>query len=330
LFDAWQATLDQTTGWLWETIMGELIPVLQKHSQSAIVIPVGQLAFLPLHAAWTEDESRPTRRRYALDEMTFTYAPSAHALWQASLAVARPTDRLLAVENPEADHPGRSLAFAEDEVKAVLSGFDKTRIQHLQGKDATREVVKEEMQQAEVLHFATHGNAGWEKAEQAQLRLADGSLTLPDIFALPLHQTRLAVLSACETGVPGLELIDEMIGLPAGMMQAGVPGVIGSLWSVSDMSTAMLMARFYSLWRQESKAEKRPAPQEALRQAQIWLRDSTTQQKKELFEDFVEGQAVGMSADTAEAFYEHIAWKDPKARIFSSPFYWAAFTYTGI
>ena len=216
------------------------------------------------------------------------------------------------------DNPDRSLRFAEYEVQAALDMFKQSK--HLHGNDALIEVVKKEMQNTQVLHFATHGRAGWEKEEQAQLKLADNDLTLPDIFELNLNQTRLAVLSACETGVPGLKLIDEMIGLPAGMMQAGVPGVIGSLWSVNDKSTALLMARFYSLWRKEHCA-----PQEALRQAQIWLRDTTTTQKMEWFE-----QTVHLSTYIAQAFYERIAWDEPDMRVFKSPYFWAAFTYTGV
>jgi CHAT domain-containing protein len=116
-----------------------------------------------------------------------------------------------------------------------------------------------------------------------------------------------------------------MIGLPAGMLQAGVPGVIGSLWGVDDASTAMLMARFYYLWR-----DIKLAPQEALRKAQIWLRDSTTKQKKGWLDQLIDGEITGMSSTTAQAFYEYIAWKSPEARTFTSPFFWAAFTYTGI
>jgi CHAT domain-containing protein len=250
--------------------------------------------------------------------MNISYAPSAYTLWQASLAVERPAGILVAVDNPDG-----TLRYSKDEVQAAMDVFQQ--VNYLPGKKATAKAVKKAMQKSHVLHFSTHGRAGWEKAEQARLKLADGALTLPDIFELDLDQARLAVLSACETGVPGLELIDEMIGLPAGMMQAGVPGVVGSLWSVDDMSTAMLMACFYSLWRVEELA-----PQKALHRAQIWLRDSTTEQKKELFERFIDGQKVGMSANTAQSFYEHIAWKDPHARVFASPFYWAAFTYTGI
>jgi CHAT domain-containing protein len=187
------------------------------------------------------------------------------------------------------------------------------------------ETVKAAMRSAHVLHFSCHANAGWEKEDEARLILADGSLKLPELFELNLRQARLAVLSACETGVPSLKLIDEVIGLPAGMMQAGVPGVVGSQWRVDDQSTAMLMARFYSLWRQEGCP-----PREALRQAQIWLRDSTTAQKKELFGNIMDGRAAGLSVEAAETFYDYIQWKKAGERTFESPYYWAAFTYTGV
>ena len=91
------------------------------------------------------------------------------------------------------------------------------------------------------------------------------------------------------------------------------------------MSTAMLMARFYNLWREENLH-----PQEALCQAQIWLRDSTTVLKKELFKHFVDTHTVCMSVGTAQAFYQHIGWDDDEARVFELPFYWVAFTYTGV
>jgi CHAT domain-containing protein len=325
LFKAWQQTLDDTTRWLWNAFMGDLADRLRPFVSSAVLIPSGYLALLPLHAAWIEDMTQSTRRRYVLDEMNFTYAPSAHALWQSGLAAGRPAESLLAVDNPEAEVQGRSLAFSGDEVEAVLSGFEKSNRRHLPGRAANLEEVKRHMQTTHVLHFSCHANAGWDKEDEARLVLADGDLKLPDLFDLDLRQARLAVLSACETGVPSLKLIDEVIGLPAGMMQAGVPGVVGSLWPVSDQSTSMLMARFYRLWRTEGCS-----PQEALRQAQIWLRDSTTVQKKKFFSTLMDDTAAGMSAEIAEVFYEYIAWKKSEARTFASPYYWAAFTYTGL
>ena len=175
-----------------------------------------------------------------------------------------------------------------------------------------------------MVHFSTHGSAGWDKEEQARLKLADGYLTLPELFDIHLDHTRLAVLSACETGVPSLKLIDEVVGLPAGMMQAGVPGVIGSLWSVNDMSTALLMARFYISWHKENCA-----PQEALRQAQCWLRDSTTEQKQQFLKS-IAGKLSPVSAKAAVFFYERLRISNENNVDFSSPYHWAAFTYTGV
>src|SRR5262249_12468477 len=62
----------------------------------------------------------------------------------------------------------------------------------------------------------------------------------------------------------------ELVGFPSGFMLAGVPGVIGTLWPVSDISTAVLLGRFYANLLQD-----RSEPALALNSAQQWLRDST-------------------------------------------------------
>ncbi len=172
-----------------------------------------------------------------------------------------------------------------------------------------------------MLHFSTHGLAGWGDDESARLLLADGDLTLPEVYDLKLDRSRLAVLSACETAVPGLKNLDEMIALPSGWMQVGVPGVVGTLWAVNDLSTAMLITRFYDLWRQEGL----PLPQ-ALRQAQRWLRD-LYQDEAALaeLEAMAEQMHLRMPVQQAKAFLSQALLRD-----FSHPFYWASFTFTGI
>lgn len=316
---AWQETLDNITQWLWDVALGMVVSVLKaSNHESAILIPAGYLALLPLHSAWVKDPTRHGRKRFALDELNITYVPSTHALWQVSMVVDRPTEHLMAVNNPDG-----SLAHLEFGVQAIVDMFVQST--HMRGKDATIEAVKEEMQKADVLHFFTHGSAGWQAEEQARLVLADGYLTLPEIFQLRLNKTRLAVLSACETGVPGLKLMDEMIGLPAGLMQAGVPGIVGSLWSVSAISTVLLMIFFYKTWRQDGLN-----PQDALRQAQFWLRDSTREQKKRLFKTFILKNTSTINMDTAISMYKYLSFAEPNEIDFSSPYFWGAFSYTGV
>jgi CHAT domain-containing protein len=57
----------------------------------------------------------------------------------------------------------------------------------------------------------------------------DEILTLRDLFDLKLPGIRLAILSVCETGLPGTQLPDEVVSLPTGLLQAGVAGVVASL-----------------------------------------------------------------------------------------------------
>jgi CHAT domain-containing protein len=75
------------------------------------------------------------------------------------------------------------------------------------------------------------------------LSLADLQNDIVDMFS-----ARLVTLSACKTGITDVMIgsADEFVGLPAGFMLAGVPWVISSLWSVLDISTTILMQRFYS------------------------------------------------------------------------------------
>jgi CHAT domain-containing protein len=167
--------------------------------------------------------------------------------------------------------------------------------------------------------------------ESGLLLAQDDWLTLRDLLAQRIPGSRLAVLSACETGIPGTELPDEVIGLPTGLQQVGVAGVIASLWSVSDISTALLVTRFYHLWRGDGLE-----PPEALRQAQIWLRDTTNGEKKAYFQQFLpefspkQELMQHMFRHVAEQFYRFFVFEDNDTKAFAHPFYWAAFHYVGV
>ena len=338
--EAWFAALDRTTRWLWEVVLGPLVdhlcpppvpPALPVALEAVgavpgvrgTLIPAGLLSLLPLHAAWTDDPNRPTRRRYALDEVICSYAPNARALASAREIAARvPPDTLLAIDNPDG-----SLRFSRQEVEAVLSYFPEPKRRLLGGPAATRQAVMQHLPDHAVLHFSTHGWAGWAEPLESGLLMADKPpLTLRNLLDLRLPGARLAALSACETGLPGTEFPDEVIGLPTGLIQAGVAGVVASLWSVNDLSTAMLMERFYRSWK-----EGHLPPATALRNAQRWLRDTTNRDKAEYFRRNVpELDGVRMPKVVAADLYVDRMLRNPDARDYAHPFWWAAFCLTGI
>lgn len=96
---------------------------------------------------------------------------------------------------------------------------------------------------------------------------ADGKVTAGDIAKMDLRNCRLAVLSACETGLGHLGT-DGVFGLQRGFKNAGVQTIVMSLWSVNDKATYEMMTQFY----RALYAAKGVTPNEALRTAQKYLR----------------------------------------------------------
>lgn len=79
----------------------------------------------------------------------------------------------------------------------------------------------------------------------AKGRQVDGFLPLLDIYKMHLD-TRLVVLSACDTYI-GNDLRGEgLLGLARGFLYAGARQVVASLWKVDDRATAVFMDQFYT------------------------------------------------------------------------------------
>ena len=80
-----------------------------------------------------------------------------------------------------------------------------------------------------------------------QTPLNDGVITAEEIAMLDLRNTKLVVLSACETAI-GENLQEGFGGLVRAFKNAGVKSVLASLWKVPDDATAKLMLSFYKLF----------------------------------------------------------------------------------
>lgn len=319
--EAWFLALDSTAQWLWQVAMGPIVEALASFPR-AVLIPTGFLSLLPLHASWKEDKSKPTGRHYALDSLAFSYAPSAKSLLAVrEVASSTVPNEVLAIEEPRPVWGG-PLPSSEDEVMVVTSSFADHHV--LRHEQATREAVLAALPKYSVLHFACHGSADFRQPLNSGMAMANyQSLTLRNFLDLHLPQARLAVLSACETGLPGTELPDEVLSLPAGPLQAGVAGIAASLWSVADISTMMLMARFYDLWRKGVRE-----PVEALREAQQWLTSTAAEMK---LADWYEQKYEVSRRSDPDAF----AWMtyyraSPQVRPFEHPYFWGGFFFTGV
>ncbi len=73
----------------------------------------------------------------------------------------------------------------------------------------------------------------------------DGVLTALEVLGLNLDGNKLAVLSACETGLGEIHEGEGVFGLRRSFLLSGSEAVVTSLWEVSDAGTQALMSTFY-------------------------------------------------------------------------------------
>ena len=311
---------EQVSEWLWESAGAALAAELAEGAAS--VVAGGLLGLLPLHAASRPDADAPSGRHFLLDDVRISYVPNARmSSAAANRAGAVVADRLLAVAEPRptalAPLPGTAA-----EAVVAAAGFGRSVV--LPGPQANRDAVAEALRACDVVHFGCHGVADLTAPLRSAVLLRDDApFTVADLLALRVS-LRLAVLSACETAQPGTTLPDEVVSLPAALIQAGAAGVVATGWAVPDGPSAALVTEFYRRWRHADED-----PGSALAGAQAWLRDTTNGEKVAVWEQAVEEGAAWLPAAAADALLDVYLLREPEAYDDAGIDVWAGFAYFG-
>jgi CHAT domain-containing protein len=318
----WRSQLEATLSWLWDSAMRDVVASFESGTRIAL-IPLGLLGLLPIHAAGHK-ESVGVIGDWALDHCAISYAPNARTLLaaQAQLDVSKPV-AIAAIGEPR-PVTAAPLRYADAEALIVGSLFATGK--NLFGPDAVIGGIVPAMEAARVSHFACHGVTVYSDTLSSYLLLAnDAQLTVRKMLSMHLPKPRLVTLSACDTGLIDTRFPDEVVALPSACMVAGFSAAIGTMWSVSDGSTALLMARFYDNWLRGEVA-----PAEALRQAQNWIRASTVQQLREYVRACIgsRDQQGWMPTSAGEQLLAYLSTVTAQDAL-RHPFYWGAFVYYG-
>ncbi|NEP32043.1 MAG: CHAT domain-containing protein [Moorea sp. SIO3B2] len=325
----------------------KILQQLPKDCNQLILIPHQYLHLFPLHALPLPEN--PGKLLFNRFSQGVRYSPSCQLLQLVQTRKRPDFTHLFAVQNPTGD-----LSYANIGVEVIKSYFNPADTEVLVENAATKAAIDSKpLNTYHCVHFSCHGYFNLNQPQKSALILADAylnsapaelnpeqhlvlddgevidlhkCLTLDAIFALKsqqkLAQCRLVTLSACETGLIDFDnTSDEYIGLPSGFLVAGSPAVVSSLWKVEEVSTALLMIKFYqNLLNQMSLAV-------ALNQAQLWLRDATVQDLRNWAEQLT--KQLTLENNFKEEVEEEIELFKNDYKPFYSPYYWAAYCAIG-
>ncbi|MFD2683673.1 CHAT domain-containing protein [Streptomyces phyllanthi] len=291
----WAGVLEETCAELWSRCLGSVAQAVDPE-RPVVLIPMGHLRLLPLHAAFRQDSATPAKRRYLLDEWLLSYAPSASCL--------------TAPRSPRSSRVGMRIYGCAYETEAAPSRW--LRRNDLWDGILDRASISEVLNSEScVVHFTGHGSTNPLSPLDSWINLDDGRLTVRGMLAQGIRSP-LIIVSSCDSGTYGTTALSDPVPLPYSLVISGAKGCVAALWQPGDLAVRLLTTFFYEEWESRS-------PAEALRLAQLRLRDMTNE---ELITHMPE------LADTApQSARSRARW----ARIqpFAGIGHWGAFLYAG-
>jgi CHAT domain-containing protein/Tfp pilus assembly protein PilF len=245
-----------------------------------VIVPDGGLSLIPFEALLykkPEANTGPGEWPFLIKKYIISYTPSL-AIWEklkgtkeentagGSLIAFAPVfgKNKDNVGNVRFDHADLNrtafpllapLYASRDEVSDISSLFLKkgfTTDLMVYADASEKNLVGATLGKYSYIHIATHGFVNEKNPGLSGLyfypspdSLFDNILYLSEIYKLKLN-TKLVVLSACETGLGKVAAGEGILGFSRAFLFAGARNLLLSLWKVNDVSTTELMTRFYT------------------------------------------------------------------------------------
>jgi CHAT domain-containing protein len=286
-----------------------------------ILIPHRDLHLFPLDSLFT-------------NQYTVSYLPSIQVGINLLAHPTNPENRLLSIENPDSIQTNDDgtvtkfppLTAAEAESELICRLYPQTTRRH-KSQTTLSQVTAQLNQPHSVLHFTGHGYYNFKQPLQSALALSQADrLTLNEIIKLDLSPYDLVCLCACETAIAGNQTITtEYIGIVSAFLYAGVAKVVSTLWTVESVASAVLMVEFHHR-RLTGKPES-----QALSEAKHWLRTASVAELSHWYQQ----QMDALPDDHSLRPWlcdrlDELATMKSDSIPYESPYFWAAFTLTGL
>ena len=238
---AWNDQIVSTQTRLWELFLGPVDHALQdiglEHNSKIVFMLPGSLTHLPWNAAVSPDGT------YFFERWVVSQVPSANALVHCVDRIderIRQGSNVLSITDPLGD----ILPKIKETKNPADIVFKDEQITSLLAEKAHHVAVKDDLAGKNIISFYCHGRWNHRFPDRSALELAptdekqtSAPFTVRDIRMSDLSHSRLVLLGACDSGLPGMDVPDEMTGLPTAFIEAGAPAAIGTIWPVIAKST---------------------------------------------------------------------------------------------
>ena len=211
--------------------------------KNLIIIPDGFLSRIPFEALVVNRKyDRFEQMSYLINDYAIQYALSSSNLNKESLRSAPNTILGLGFSSNSGQENLKGLPGTETEINALKSSYTGTFI-----NSASKEQFIGMAKDYDILHLAVHGLADTINKYESRLVFSKGienELKTADLYMASLN-ARLAILSACESGIGLVQRGEGTFSIARGFAMVGVSSVVMSLWNVNDKITAHLMNDTY-------------------------------------------------------------------------------------
>lgn len=230
------------------------------------------------------------------------------------------------------ERSGRLIGLPGTRIEAaIIEKIYGSRVRSFTRMDANEQMFFQNCI-ADVLHIGTHavsGNggriylAGANDTRETALSPVSGKgyITSTEIAGLDMKHTRLAVLSACQTGIGEYRDYFGVRGLRRSFQIAGAEFVMAAFWNISDIATAVFMYEFYMEY---SRCNDCTA---AMYRAKNYMRCATVRDLREqIYPVMSDILLQSKSLEAYKEFRDVIKYGSDEETPFASPYYWAAFS----
>ncbi len=245
---------------LYESLIKPIEPQL---SERVIIVPSGELSYLPFDALLTELPDKVNygnfkSHKYFGGKHQLSYSYSATLLKEWNRPNKKKAKKTIGVFAPtySEDYTVRlgsrkevlkDLEYNKEEAQSIASSCGGDLFL---GEDATIANFQDKAADYGILHFAMHSFADDKMDEYSFLAFSKDQvqnnylLYLKDLFNEKLNAD-MVVLSSCRSGIGELKAGEGIISLARGFSYAGAKSIITTLWQINDKYAALLMSNFY-------------------------------------------------------------------------------------